>query len=95
MKSLIYFIIAVLLGLTSAKANQVLNDNIHTWILVDDSAVEINDYLISKCVHNTNTYCSYWTTTNFGVHSMPDNVFKVLVEAGYFNGQDYNRKYIP
>jgi len=67
----------------------------HIWILKQDSAIEIDRYSIGKCLPNPGTYCSYWTTTVFGFHSMPDSLFQDLLFDGYFTGHDFNRRYLP
>lgn len=95
MKRLLYFILIAIVGITIATADRAFNNNIHTWILLPDSAVEIYDYNPLKCVPNQNTYCKYETTTDFSVHSMPDSTFLTLVNAGYFTGYNINKRYIP
>lgn len=95
MKWVIVFLIGVLAASFTISARSKPKGITHIWVMGQDSAVEIYDYTILKCVPNPNTYCSYWTTIGFSVHSMPDSVFLTLVNAGYFTGQDYNRRYIP
>jgi len=95
MKPIVYIGMAVMLGITVANANRNINRSTHIWIRVGDSAVEIDNYTILRCIPNLNTYCTYWTTTNFPFRSMQDSVFQALLNVGYFTPHDFNRRYIP
>lgn len=94
MQRLTIIVVAALFSIMASHGNITNDRDTHIWIQTQDSAREIYFYDISNCVPRPNTYCSYWTTTDFGVHTMSDSLFQELITAGLFTGHDFNRRYL-
>jgi hypothetical protein len=94
MQRLIFIVVATLIGMTASQRKIVNDRDVHIWIRTLDSAKELTYYNISYCIPRPNSYCSYWTTTDFGFYTMSDSLFQEMLAAGLFIGHDYNRKYL-
>jgi len=89
-----FIVAAFTFSIAGAIMNKKQINTTYFWVQQGDSVHKIDTYNEGNCLPHPNTYCSYWTTTNFPFNSMSDTLFQALKSNGYFIGHDFNYRYL-